>query len=186
MSIVIVGMTMSLDGFVSDSDGSLQPLYPDFAEMHTQPIFLEEIERTGAVVMGRRTFDMAENTDAYADDYEFQVPIFVLTHHAPEKHPRENERLTITFVSSGIVDAIAQAKRAAGDRDVTVVGGPSTIRQVIETGLADELQVDVMPMLLGGGLRLFDSPAFADLNLELVRMEAAPSGRAHLRYRVNH
>ena len=83
MSKVIAGMTMSLDGFVEDQNGSVARLYPDFAELGSSELMQEQIRSTGAVVMGRRTYEMAEDPDTYADSYEYQVPIFVVTKQAP-------------------------------------------------------------------------------------------------------
>jgi dihydrofolate reductase len=184
MAKVICGMTTSLDGFVNDRDGSVTALYPDLAEMSDTELLRESIESTGAVVMGRRAFDMAEDPDTYAGNYEYQVPIFVLTHAAPQRHPRETGELTFTFVTNGIESAIARARAAAGDKDVTVVGGPSTIRQCLRAGLVDELHVDVMPVLLGGGLRLFDDSGAAQPQLARIKVVEAPAGRTHLRFRV--
>ena len=107
----------------------------------------EAIQQTGAVVMGRNAFAMADDPDFYAETYEFQVPIFVLTHTLPKKQPKENDQLTFTFVTDGIASAIKQAKVAAGAKDVTVIGGASTIQQCLQAGLADELQIDIMPVL---------------------------------------
>ena len=80
--------------------------------------------------MGRHTYAMADDPDTYVGNYEFQVPIFVLTKHAPKRLPKQSDQLTFTFVTDGI-DAIAQAKAAGGDKDVTVVGGPSVIQQCV-------------------------------------------------------
>jgi dihydrofolate reductase len=79
------------------------------------------VEQAGAVVIGRRTFEMSD-PDAYVGNYEFQVPIFVVTHHPPARTPKQDERLTFTFVSDGIESAISLARIAAGDKLVQVVG----------------------------------------------------------------
>src|SRR5512139_3821625 len=119
MGQVIVGTTMSLDGFINDRSGSVAALYPNLEELRETEMLQESIRSTGAAVMGRGAFDMAQGDFT---DYEYQVPIFVLTHHPPAEMTRgQNDRLTITFVSEGIERAVAQAKMAAGDRDVTVV-----------------------------------------------------------------
>jgi dihydrofolate reductase len=83
MAKVIVGMTMSLDGFVADKSGSAN-LYPDLALLRSTEYMAAMIEETGAVLMGKRTFEMAENPDWYVGHYEYQVPIFVLTHEQPK------------------------------------------------------------------------------------------------------
>lgn len=156
MGKVICGMTTSLDGFIEDSAGSVGRLYEDLAGMQDTDYMKGWIERTGAVLMGARTFAMAGDTDSYADSYEHQGPIFVVTSHPPARHPKENDRLTITFVTDGLESAVEQAKAAAGEKDVSVVGGPMVIQALLRAGLCDELHIDVVPVLLGEGKRLFD------------------------------
>lgn len=138
MGKVIVGTTMSLDGFIKDRLGSVEALYPDLNALHDTEMLRESIRSTGAVVMGRHAYDMA-NGDFTG--YEYQMPIIVLTHHPPESVARgTNDQLTFTYVIDGIEHAIEEAKAAAGDKDVTVVGGASTAQQCINAGLLDELQ----------------------------------------------
>jgi dihydrofolate reductase len=181
MARVIVGMTMSLDGFVSDRNGEVGRLYSDMEAMRQSAQVQDAIRSTGAVVMGRRSYEMA-NGDFTG--YEFQVPIFVLTHHAPEQVAMgENDKLTLSFVTEGIARAIERAKAAAGDKDVTVVGGASTIRQCIEAGLADEVHIDLRALLLGDGLRLFDRSGDPPIELASIGVSESP-GVTHLRYRV--
>src|SRR5688572_25920428 len=102
MGTVNIGITMSLDGFINDRNGSVDLLYPDWEAMHDAALMQESIANAGAVVMGRHMFDMAGDPDSYAVDYEYQAPIFVVTHHPPAKHPKENDQLTFTFVTDGI------------------------------------------------------------------------------------
>jgi len=158
-------MTTSLDGFVADEQGSIARLYPDLEALHGTPYMDGLIARTGAVIMGRRAFEMADDPDWYVGNYEFQVPIFVLTHHPPAKKPKQDDRLRFTFVTDGVASAVAQAKKAAGSKDVQVIGGASAVQQVLEAGLADEFNVGVMPVFLGAGL------ALATKGLERVRLE---------------
>src|SRR5215472_12324497 len=100
MGKVIVGATMSLDWFMSDRDGDVGRLYPDLEALRKTEMLQEEIRMTGAVVMGRRAYDMGEGDFT---DYEYQVPIFVLTHAVPKKVAKgENDQLTVTFVADGI------------------------------------------------------------------------------------
>ena len=132
--------------------------------------------------MGRRTFEMAD-PDAYVGNYEFQVPIFVLTHTPPHVPPKQDEHLTFTFVTEGVESAAAQAKTAAGEKAVTVVGGPDVIRQLLQAGLVDELRVDVMPVLLGSGLRLLDNDALEDVRLEKIGVQEI-GARTSFRFRV--
>ena len=181
MAKVIVGMTMSLDGFVSDRDGNVGPLYPDFDALRESEQLQEAIGATGAVVMGRRSYEMG-NGDFTG--YEFQVPIFIVTHEAPVTVAiGENENLTFNFVTEGVGQAIELAKTAAGARDVTVVGGPAVIQQALDLGLADEIHIDLRALLLGDGLRLFERTGHRTEELELFDQSQSP-GVTHLRYRV--
>jgi dihydrofolate reductase len=184
MAKVVVGMTISLDGFVNDLSGSVAPLYPDHASFRESEPLQETIQKTGAVVMGKNAFAMAEDPDWYAYNYEFQVPIFVVTHQIPNKHPKETDKLSFTFVIDGIESAIQQAKTAAGDKEVTVVGGASTLRQCLQAGVADELHIDLMPILLCGGLRLFEDFGVSPIQLERLDVVKLPSGRTHFKFRV--
>ena len=184
MSKVIVGMTMSLDGFVNDISGSVASLYSDFESFRDTEPLKEAIQKTGAVVMGKNAFMMAEDPDWYADNYEFQVPIFVLTHVIPNKQPKATDKLSFTFVVDGVESAIKQAKLAAGNKDVTVIGGASTIRQCLKAGLADELHIDIMPILLGGGLRFFEESETPSIQLERLNVVNLSGGRTHLKFRV--
>ena len=182
MAKVMAGMTTSLDGFVADPNGSATRLYPDLEALRGTDYMNALIDATGAVVMGRKTFEMAD-ADSYVSNYEFQVPIFVLTHHPPDVAPRQDEHLTFTFVSDGVESAIDQARAAAGDKAVQVVGGVEVIRQLLRAGLVDELHVDVMPVLLGSGLRLFEG---SDLeHVRLAKLGVRESGeRTSLTFRV--
>ena len=182
MGQVIVGMTMSLDGYINDRSGSVGRLYPDLAELRDSPILADSIQNTGAVVMGRNAFAMGD-PDSFAGTYEYQVPIFVLTHEPPQKHPRETGKLTITFVTDGVESAIAQAKAAAGDKDVTVVGGASTLQQCLRAGLADEIHIDVMPVLLCAGQKAFEQIGAEPIKLEKIKVIETPI-RTSLRFRV--
>jgi dihydrofolate reductase len=182
MVTVIAGMTVSLDGFVADTSGSSSRLYTDLDDLRGSAYMKAAIEETGSVLMGRRTFEMAD-PDSYVGSYEFQVPIFVLTHRPPEAAPKQDERLTFTFVTDGLASAVRQASAAAGDRAVQVVGGASVVQQLLRARLVDVLSVDVMPVLLGGGLRLFESLETERISLE--KQDVADLGpRTSLRFRV--
>jgi len=175
-------MTMSLDGFVNDRNGSASALYPDLAELGSVDYMADTIKATGAVVMGRRTFEMGD-PDSYVGEYEFQVPIFVVTHQPPATEPKQDAYLTFTFVTDGVESAVDQAKAAAGDRLVQVVGGPSLVQELLRLGRVDELHIDVMPVLLGGGLRLFESVDPEQARLEKLRVREA-GARTGLEFRV--
>lgn len=181
MAKVIVGMTTSLDGFVADEQGDAGPLYPDLAALQGTDYMNAMIDATGAVLMGRRTFEMGD-PDSYVGNYEFQVPIFVVTHQPPPVPPKQDEHLTFTFVTDGIESAVAQATAAAGDKWVQVVGGVDLSRQLLLAGLADELHIDVMPVLLGTGRRFFDQGLDG---IQLEKIEVTEQGqRTGLRFRV--
>src|SRR3712207_4040060 len=128
MGIVLLDMAMSLDGFAADQHGNA--LYP-IDELHNTEALDELIETTGAVVMGRGAYDMAGGDFT---DYEYQVPVFVLTHDVPEKAAKG---LTFTFVTDGIESAVEQAKAAAGEKNVTVIGGANSAQQCIRAGVLD-------------------------------------------------
>lgn len=184
MGKVVLGTTLSVDGFINDRNGSVAALYSDLVNWRETELGRESIQNTGAVVMGRHSFDMSEDPDWFAGNYEYPVPIFVLTHHPPKRHPRETNTLTFTFVTDGLASAIEQAKAAAGDKDVNVIGAASTAQQCLRAGLADELHIDIMPVLLGGGLRFFDGLDREQMQLERLQLMELPGGRTHLRFRV--
>ena len=184
MGKIVVGMTMSLDGSINDRNGSMEVLYPDLAALRNTELLSESIQNSGAVLMGRHSFDMAEDPDWFAGNYEYQVPIFVLTHHPPKKVPKQTDDLTFTFVTDGIQNAIQQAKTAAGDQEVNIIGAASVMRQCLNAGLADELHVDIMPVLLGGGLRPCEEIETEMIQLERMKVMELPSGRTHLRFRI--
>ena len=184
MGKVVLGMTMSLDGFINDRTGSVAALYPDLVAWRETEPGKESIQDTGVVVMGRNSYAMSEDPDWFAGNYEYQVPIFVLTHEPPKRHPKETKDLTFTFVTDGIESAIRQAKEAAGDKDVNVIGAASTAQQCLKAGLADELHIDIMPVFLGGGLRPFESVDAEHVQLERLAVRELPGGRTHLKFRV--
>ena len=184
MGKVIAGTTMSLDGFVADANGNVDRLYADFAELQGSPYMTATIAETGAVIMGRKTFEMGD-PDSYVGEYEFQVPIFVLTHHPPRIPPKQDDCLTFTFVQDGVASAVAQARAAAADKAVQVVGGVNVIQQLLqlEAELVDELHIDVMPLFLGDGLRLFERAGLDRIDLETIGVESVGQ-RTGLRFRI--
>lgn len=177
-------MSMSLDGFINDKDGGVGRLYPDFKEWHDVPSFKKMIENTGAVIMGKHTYEMADPFEWANSDYEFQTPIFVLTHTIPEKYPPGNGKLSFTFVTDGVESAIAQAKKAAEDKDVQVVGGANTIQQLLNAGLCDELQIDIIPVLLGQGIRLLENLDTEKIKLERIKVEETTPFRTSITFSV--
>lgn len=174
MSKVVLGFSISLDGFINDKDGSVSALYPDWDTFRESAPLTEAIQNTGAAVMGRKTFEMGGDFDAYVEGYEFQVPIFVVTKTPPKKHPKETEKLTFTFVTDGVESAIQKAKAAAGGKDVTIVGGANVATQALQAGLADEVHMDIIPVLLGSGLRPFEALDYSQIKLEKIRVIELP------------
>jgi dihydrofolate reductase len=212
MSKLRINMTMSLDGFVAGPDQSKQDplgvggmklhtwLFPlaAFRERHgdeggdvnaSTPVVEGWLENIGATVMGRNMFGggpgpWGENPwkGWWGDEPPFRHPVYVLTHHA--RDPLEMKGgTTFHFVTDGIESALEQARNAAGGKDVSLGGGANVAQQYLAAGLIDELEISVVPLLLGDGARLFDSLGGAKPELEQVRAIEAP-GVAHLSYRV--
>jgi dihydrofolate reductase len=134
--------------------------------------------------MGKNAFALAEDPDWYAENYEFQVPIFVLTHEIPNRRPKETNKLSFTFVTDGIESTIEQAKSAAGSNDISVIGGASIAQQCLKAGLVDELHIDLMPVLLCGGLTLFEDFGTKPIQLERINMVNLAVGRTSFKFRV--
>ena len=142
--------------------------------------------RRPAVIMGRNMFGPVRGewdrqwNGWWGDDPPFHAPVFVLTHHAREPQPMEGGT-TFHFVTDGIESALAQARAAAGDGDISIHGGATTINQYLAAGLVDELRLHIVPLTLGAGTRLFDG--VPPLKLEQVKSRAA-SSVTHVTYRV--
>ena len=158
--------------------------------MRAQGVFEETLENIGAAVMGRNMFgpigggawDDEQWTGWWGDNPPYHYPVFVLTHHSRELLEMEGGT-TFHFVTDGIASALAQARKAAGGKDVMLWGGGDVARQYLAAGLLDELELHVVPVLLGGGSRLLDNLGDADVRLEQVRaVEGA--GVTHLKYRI--
>lgn len=173
MGKVILGVTISLDGFAEDHTGSMDALYSDLDMLHGTEVLRESQRNTGSVVMAWKEFAMAEDPDWFAGNYEYQVPIFVFTDKIPKKQPKETDELTFTFVIDGIESAVQKAKAAA-----------STTQQCLNAGLANELEVDIIPTFLGSGFRPFENIDMKSLKLERTKTIELPAGRTHLRFRV--
>lgn len=184
MSKVILGLTMSLDGYAEDINGSVNPLYRDLELLDETDVMDEFKKETGAVVMSGKEFYMAEDLDGYADGYEFQGPIFIFTDKIPEKHPKENDKISFTFVTGGLEDAIRQASIVAGDKVVNIIGSALTAQLCLKTDLIDELQVDIIPRFLKDGFRPFDNIEEFNMRLERILVKELPAGRVHIRYSV--
>ena len=202
MGKVVLDITMSLDGFIAGpDDGPELPLGRGGERLHewlvrlaswrephgleggetssSSEVVEEGLQATGAVVLGKRMFD---NAHGWGDEPPFHKPVFVVTHTEAEPLAKQGGT-TFTFVTDGIASAVEQAKAAAGDKNVSVGGGASTARQCLRAGLLDELQIHVAPLLLGGGIRLFDDLDGEAIELEATKVIESP-GVTHLRYRV--
>ena len=212
MSKLRFNITMSLDGFVAGPNQSEDdPLGVGGLRLHTwavqlaawrkehdleggevnasTPVVDESLANVGAVLMGRNMFGggpgpwgEAPWNGWWGDNPPFHTPVFVLTHHPREPLPMQGGT-TFTFVTDGIESAFDQARRAAGGKDVVIGGGADVAQQYLAAGLVDELNISVVPVLLGDGERLLDNLGAAGLELEQVRVVEAP-GVTHLRYHV--
>jgi dihydrofolate reductase len=149
------------------------------AENRDSELMREWFDATGAVVMGRMMYDTGE--EFWGDNPPFRAPVFVLTHHPRPTLVKEGGT-TFTFVTDGIHSALHRAKAAAGQRNVDIAGGASTVQQYLGEGLIDELQLHVVPALLGAGLRLFEGPGAEPQRVEQVRVVDTPLA-THLKYR---
>jgi dihydrofolate reductase len=140
--------------------------------------FLRETRRTtGALVTGRRTFDL---THGWGGKHPLDVPVFVVSHTVPQEWVFEGS--AFTFVTDGLESALEQAKALAGDKDVGV-GAANIVQQCIRAGLLDEIHVDLVPVLLGDGVRLFDHLGTEPIELESTRVIEG-AGVTHLTFRV--
>ena len=211
MSKLRVNITMSIDGYVAGPDQSLEhPLgvggerlhgwltaLAVFQDMHggdggvvneSTAVVEQWFENIGATVMGRNMFGGGPGPRGddpwrgwWGEDPPYHVPVFVVTHHAREPLPMQGGT-TFHFVT-GIESAVEQALAAADGKDVSVAGGANVIQQCLALHLVDEMQLSIVPVVLGGGARLFDNVGGAGLELEQVRAVEAP-GVTHISYRV--
>jgi dihydrofolate reductase len=205
-------VSMSLDGFIAGPEPSEEhPLGKGGMQLHEWAFALaawrkphgreggevnastEVVEgalaNVGATIMGRKMFGGEEGPWGedpwegwWGEDPPFHTPVYVLTHHAREPLEKSGGT-TFHFVTDGISSALAQAKEAAGGKDVALGGGANVAQQYLSAGLIDELELHVVPVLLGDGTRLLHNLAGADIKLEPIQVIAAP-GVTHLKYRV--
>ncbi|MGS2645457.1 dihydrofolate reductase family protein [Streptosporangium sp. G12] len=154
-------------------------------------IMAETFEAAGAYVMGRNMADGGEVP--WGDEPPFRAPVFVVTHRPRETLVRQGGT-SFTYVTDGIASAVEQARAAAGDKNVAVAGGGTLLRQVIQAGLLDELELHIVPTVLGRGMRLLDADLGAGLGLDLAEKEAIELTPTrvihtpevtHIRYTVN-
>ncbi|MDQ1696784.1 MAG: hypothetical protein QOJ03_2137 [Frankiaceae bacterium] len=197
MTRVTCHMSISLDGFVAGPDqsvddpigvGGLKLHEWHFDPMHEADVPVRDslLAPKGAYIMGRNMFGpvRGEWSDDWrgwwGDDPPYHAPVFVLTHHA--RDPIEMDGgTTFYFVTDGFDAALAQARAVAGDAEIDIAGGASAVRQAFAAGAIDELMLDIAPVLLGSGERLFDG--VTDPGLEPVEAIHSPFA-THVRYRV--
>lgn len=197
---VIVNQTISADGFSAGLNQTEERPFGDdggdgwgntlhawmFDAGEENRAEVDQINAASAVIMGRNMFGPVRGewdrkwNGWWGDNPPFHVPVFVLTHHAREPQPMEGGT-TYHFVTDGIESALAQARAAAGDGDVSIHGGATTINQYLAAGLVDELRLHVVPLTIGAGVRVFDG--VPPLRLEQVSSRAA-SSVLHVTYRV--
>ena len=210
MSKVRVHISVSADGYVAGPNQSLEsPLGEGGEDLHdwvvalkawrephgreggevnaSTPVVAESLANVGAEIMGRGKFGGGPgpwSEDAWlgwwGEEPPVHMPVFVITHH--EREPLTLSDTTFTFVTEGIESALEQARAAAAGKDVTIGGGADVINQYLAAGLVDEIELNMVPLVLGGGARLFDGVG-PDLRLDLVRAIDAP-GVTHIKYRV--
>ncbi len=189
MGVVDAGFAVSLDGFVADKKDDISALYAWMVGAVEQNTPLDDMELTehgeetqqsrstelGAIVSGRRTFDLAKG---WGGRHPLGVPVVVLTHEVPTEWA--NDGNPFTFVTGGVKEAIATAQQIAGEGRISVCG-PDVMRQALEAGLVDEIGMDLVPVLLGGGVPMFTGAE----QVRLEKVEARDGvGVTHLRYRV--
>jgi dihydrofolate reductase len=178
-------MGMSLDGFIAGPDDIAgQPagrkgelLFAWDEDEATARAVHAEYEATGAVLSGRRTYDLV---NGWGGDHHDGVPMFIVTHEPPDAVPEGKG--TYTFVTDGVESAVAQARAAAGDKDV-LLHGADIAQQCLRVGLLDELMIHLAHVLLGGGRPLFGHLDIDPVELDLVDLRQAPK-TTHLRFHV--
>jgi dihydrofolate reductase len=193
MGKVYCEISMSLDGFITGpnvrvgnglgDDG--ERLHDWMFEAKTDAdarIVDERYATTGAVVVGKGMFDVG--FEPWGDPPPFRMPVFVVTHEEREPLPMQGGT-TYTFVTNGIEAALELARAAAGDKNVGIWGGANIIRQYLKAGLLDEMQIDIIPILLGDGIRLFEGLDPEGIELRKTSSIDTP-GATHFRYQVRH
>ena len=181
MAGVLLDMAISLDGLIcgpGGSDGGLYDWYFDPSDV-SRPVIEDPVTSTGSIVVGRGAYGTAEDAQGW-DETPYDVPHFVVTHRPPR--PAPGGPVEFVFVTEGVREAVQRARDAAGDRYVTIGGGADVARQALAAGLVDEVQLHVVPVLLGDGLPLFEGSGTA-ARLSRIRVVDAPNV-THLRYRV--
>ena len=157
--------------------GCLEPTWSSWSRPRPPSSSARHARRPGALVFGRRTFDL---THGWGGKHPLDVPVFVVSSSVPQEWVYEGS--PFTFVTDGLESALEQAKAVAGDKDVGV-GAASIVQQCIRAGLLDEIHIDLVPVLLGGGVSLFDHLGTGPVDLERTRVIEG-AGVTHLTFRV--
>jgi dihydrofolate reductase len=193
MSKVYCEISVSLDGFITgpnvragnglgDNGEHLHDWMFDAKTEADAQIVDETYTTTGAVVLGKGMFDVG--FEPWGDPPPFRMPVFVVTHEAREPLPMQGGT-TYTFVTGGIVAALERARAAAGDKQVGIWGGADIIRQALKAGLLDEMKIHLIPILLGGGIRLFEGLDTDGIELRKTSVIDTPAA-THFRYQVRY
>lgn len=203
MGIVTADLMMSLDGFVAGPNDSIaNPGGDGAAHLHDwiaglaswrqrqgleggvdnedSRIIAENFDAAGAVIMGRTMYDYGEKF--WGKDPPFKVPVFVLTHRANPTLVKQGGT-SFKFVTDGPESALFQARDVCGKKNIGISGGPNTVQQYIRLGLLDELQLHVIPVLFGEGVRLFGALEHGNVQMETIRVIHGEQA-THLRYRT--
>ncbi|MEU6081839.1 dihydrofolate reductase family protein [Streptomyces sp. NPDC047108] len=197
MGKIITGATMSLDGYIAgpkesgfdllfqwygNGDAEIPSASPDVPPIRVSAASAElirpEWRDTGALVVGRYLYDM---TNAWGGRHPIDVTTVVLTHRRPDDRPEDDENFV--FVTEGIEAAVSTARKLAGDKNVVVNGGQMA-RQALEAGLLDEVGIELVPVVLGGGKTLFGELGVTPVQFEGPTTVVEGTGVTHLRYRV--
>lgn len=191
MSKVYSAISVSLDGFITgpnvrignglgDNGERLHDWMFDTKTEADAKITEEQYATTGAVIMGKGMFDVG--FEPWGDPPPFRMPVFIVTHEAREPLPMQGGT-TYNFVTEGIEAALRLARAAAGDKHVGVWGGADIIRQYLKAGLLDEMRIHIVPILLGGGIRLFEGLDLAGIELRKISTVDTP-GATHFVFEV--
>ncbi|MBC7877855.1 MAG: dihydrofolate reductase family protein [Anaerolineales bacterium] len=194
MGKIIAEFTMSLDGFIAEPDDNIKQLLSWYfngdvdiptaggamvlkVSHASAGLVRERFQTTGALVTGRRDFDVSH---AWGGNPPYDVPAFIVTHKAPQEWLKQGS--PFTFVTDGVESAIKQARNIAGEKNV-VVGGSKIVQQCLQAGLLDEIRIDLAPILLCTGIRLFEHLGTTPIELERLATEEG-TDITHLRFRV--
>ncbi len=182
MPTVVADMSVSLDGFVADPAGGVDQVFAWYgkqqpASQPVEPSGEAAAFGLGVIVYGRRTFDQAKGWDG---QHPTGAPVIVVTHEVPDGWPRKDS--TVSFVTDGIESAMRKANSTAVGR-VIALGSPSIIQQCINLGIVDRIQLKLVPVLLGAGIRLFRDLAGGPIELENPKVIEG-NGVTHLHYEV--